>query len=46
MGLNRLKDSRMLPKVVSQESQGGRTWVESEPGQGATFKFFWRKALD
>lgn len=32
----------LVKKLV--ESQGGRTWVESEPGRGATFKFFWRKA--
>ena len=34
----------LVKKLV--ESQGGRTWVESEPGQGATFRFFWRKAQD
>ena len=34
----------LVKKLV--ESQGGRAWVESEPGQGATFKFFWRKAQD
>ena len=34
----------LVKKLV--ESQGGRVWVESEPNQGATFKFFWRKAQD
>lgn len=31
----------LVKKIV--DSQGGRAWVESEPGQGATFKFLWPK---
>ena len=31
----------LVKKLV--ESQGGRAWVESEPGRGATFRFLWRK---
>jgi len=31
----------LVKKIV--ESQQGRVWVESLPGEGATFKFLWRK---
>jgi signal transduction histidine kinase len=31
----------LVKKIV--ESQRGRTWVESAPGSGATFRFLWRK---
>ncbi|HEX2198119.1 MAG TPA: ATP-binding protein [Burkholderiales bacterium] len=31
----------VVKKVV--ESRGGRVWVESEPGQGAAFRFTWPK---
>ena len=30
-----------MKKIV--EGQGGRAWVESQPGQGATFRFLWPK---
>jgi signal transduction histidine kinase len=29
----------IVKKII--EDQGGKIWVESEPGQGAEFKFFW-----
>ncbi len=29
----------LVKKIV--EGQGGRAWVESSPGQGATFRFLW-----
>jgi len=32
----------LVKKIV--ESQGGRAWVESAPGDGATFRFLWRKS--
>jgi PAS domain S-box-containing protein len=32
----------LVKKLV--DAEGGRVWVESEPGQGATFKFLWPKA--
>jgi signal transduction histidine kinase len=31
----------LVKKIV--EGQMGRVWVESTPGEGATFKFLWRK---
>jgi PAS domain S-box-containing protein len=31
----------LVKKLV--ESQGGRVWIESSPGEGATFAFLWRK---
>ena len=31
----------LVKKLV--ESQGGRAWIESSPGGGATFAFLWRK---
>jgi len=33
----------VVKKIV--ESQGGRVWVESMPGSGATFHFTWPKAV-
>ena len=33
----------LVKKLV--EHQGGRAWVESETGQGATFRFTWPKVL-
>jgi len=32
-----------VKKIV--ESQGGKVWVESMPGSGATFHFTWPKAV-
>jgi signal transduction histidine kinase len=32
----------VVRKIV--ETRGGRAWVESSPGQGATFRFTWPKA--
>jgi light-regulated signal transduction histidine kinase (bacteriophytochrome) len=32
----------LVKKIV--ESQKGRAWVESAPGEGATFRFLWRKS--
>lgn len=31
----------IVKKII--EDQGGKIWVESEPGQGAEFRFFWPK---
>jgi signal transduction histidine kinase len=31
----------VVKKIV--EAQGGRVWVESDVGKGATFRFLWRK---
>jgi len=31
----------VVQKIV--DAKGGRVWVESQPGQGATFKFLWPK---
>ena len=31
----------IVKKII--EDQGGKIWVESEPGKGADFKFFWPK---
>jgi light-regulated signal transduction histidine kinase (bacteriophytochrome) len=31
----------LVKKIV--DAQGGRAWVESRPGEGATFKFLWPK---
>ncbi len=31
----------IVKKII--EDQGGSIWIESEPGQGADFKFFWPK---
>jgi len=31
----------LVKKLI--EAEGGRVWVESEPGHGATFKFLWPK---
>jgi len=33
----------VVKKIV--ESQGGKVWVESKPGSGATFHFTWPKAV-
>jgi len=32
----------LVKKIV--ESQQGRAWVESSPGEGSTFRFLWRKS--
>jgi signal transduction histidine kinase len=31
----------IVKKII--EDNGGKIWVESSPGQGADFKFFWPK---
>ena len=31
----------IVKKIV--EDEGGKIWIESEPGKGADFKFFWPK---
>ena len=33
-----------LVKKLAEE-QGGRAWVESDPGEGATFRFLWPKEI-